>query len=114
MPRKGFRLEEIIPKLCEADVLLGQGKKVAEVVEALGVSEASSAAGCSAARSSARHGRRRSCSVRGAALDGRRHHDTVRPHSALGYRPPAPEAVPRPAWMPPGSAAGHRGEAVHH
>jgi transposase InsO family protein len=23
----------------------------------------------------------------------RRHHNTVRPHSALGYRPPAPEAV---------------------
>ena len=39
MPRKGFRPEEIIAKLREADVLLGQGKKVAEVVEALGVSE---------------------------------------------------------------------------
>ena len=27
----------------------------------------------------------------------RRHYNTVRPHSALGYRPPAPEAVqPRP------------------
>jgi putative transposase len=39
MPRKGFRAEEIIAKLREADVLLGQGKRVAEVVEALGVSE---------------------------------------------------------------------------
>jgi putative transposase len=30
----------------------------------------------------------------------RRHHNTIRPHSALGYRPPAPEvAVPNPtAW----------------
>jgi putative transposase len=28
----------------------------------------------------------------------RRHYNTIRPHSALGYRPPAPEAVlPRPA-----------------
>jgi transposase InsO family protein len=28
----------------------------------------------------------------------RRHYNTVRPHSSLGYRPPAPEAVlPRPA-----------------
>jgi putative transposase len=28
----------------------------------------------------------------------RQHYNTVRPHSALGYRPPAPEAVsPRPA-----------------
>ncbi len=39
MPRKGFRPEDIIAKLREADVLLGQGKKVAEVVKALGVSE---------------------------------------------------------------------------
>ena len=39
MPRKGFRAEGIIAKLREADVLLGQGKKVAEVVKALGVSE---------------------------------------------------------------------------
>ncbi len=39
MPRKGFRPEDIIAKLREADVLLGQGTKVAEVVKALGVSE---------------------------------------------------------------------------
>jgi transposase-like protein len=39
MPRKGFRAEEIIAELREADVLLGRGEKVAEVVEALGVSE---------------------------------------------------------------------------
>jgi hypothetical protein len=39
MPREGFRPEEIVAKLREADVLLGQGKKVAEVVKALGVSE---------------------------------------------------------------------------
>ncbi len=39
MPRKGYRAEEIIAKLREADVLLGRGKKVAEVAKALGVSE---------------------------------------------------------------------------
>src|SRR5919199_3038543 len=39
MPRKGFRPEDIIAKLREADVLLGQGKRVGEVVRALGVSE---------------------------------------------------------------------------
>jgi putative transposase len=39
MPRKSFRPEEIIAKLREADVPLGQGKKVTEVVKALGVSE---------------------------------------------------------------------------
>ena len=31
----------------------------------------------------------------------RRHYNTVRPHSSLGYRPPAPEAI-QP--YPPGSA----------
>jgi putative transposase len=39
MPREGYRPEDIIAKLREADVLLGQGKKVGEVVKALGVSE---------------------------------------------------------------------------
>jgi putative transposase len=37
---------------------------------------------------------------------GRRHYNTVRPHSSLGYRPPAPEAVPWPV-PPSGSASLH-------
>jgi hypothetical protein len=60
MPRKGFRPEEIIAKHREADVLLGQGEKVAEVVKALGVSEVSCATSCSTARSSTACARRRS------------------------------------------------------
>ena len=39
MPKKRFQPEEIIGKLRQADVLLGQGKKLAEVVKALGVSD---------------------------------------------------------------------------
>ena len=39
MPQKRYRPEEIIAKLREAEVLLGEGKKVPEVVKALGVSE---------------------------------------------------------------------------
>jgi len=39
MPQKRYRPEEIIAKLREAQVLLGQGKKVPDVVKALGVSE---------------------------------------------------------------------------
>jgi transposase len=39
MPRKTYRPEEIIAKLRQADVLLGEGKKVPEVVEALGIHE---------------------------------------------------------------------------
>ncbi len=39
MPKKRFQPEQIIGKLRHADVLLGQGKKVAEIVKALGVTE---------------------------------------------------------------------------
>ena len=33
----------------------------------------------------------------------RRHYNVARPHSSLGYRPPAPETIIMPSW-PPGSA----------
>ena len=39
MPKKRYRPEEIISKLREADVQIGQGKKVADVIKALGVTE---------------------------------------------------------------------------
>ena len=34
----------------------------------------------------------------------RRHYNTIRPHSSLGYRPPAPETIVPPSW-PTGSAS---------
>jgi transposase InsO family protein len=36
----------------------------------------------------------------------RRHYNTIRPHSSLGYRPPAPETA-TPPWLPAGSASLH-------
>ena len=39
MPRKTYRPEEIIAKLRQAEVLLGEGKKMPEVVKTLGVHE---------------------------------------------------------------------------
>lgn len=36
----------------------------------------------------------------------RRHYNTFRPHSSLGYRPPAPEAA-MPPWLPSDSASLH-------
>jgi hypothetical protein len=39
MPKKTYRAEEIIAKLREAEVLLGQGQKVPEFVKTLGVRE---------------------------------------------------------------------------
>ena len=34
----------------------------------------------------------------------RRHYNAIRPHSSLGYRPPAPESIVSSSW-PPGSAS---------
>ncbi len=39
MPKKGYRPEEIISKLREADILISQCKKVVEVIKALGVTD---------------------------------------------------------------------------
>jgi putative transposase len=44
----------------------------------------------------------------------RRHYNAVRPHSALGYRPPAPETGLRPGWTPSHPAAGHGLPIVYH
>jgi transposase InsO family protein len=44
----------------------------------------------------------------------RRHYNTVRPHSALGYRPPAPEAVLRPMCLPSRPSAGQAADGVYH
>jgi hypothetical protein len=41
MPSKRYRPEEIIAKLREAEVLIGQGRKVPEMVKAIGISEVS-------------------------------------------------------------------------
>ena len=93
MARKGFRPEEVIAKLREADVLLGQGKKVAEVVKALGVSEVTYATSCSTARSSTacavepRSGSTRSCSRLGAGTATRS--GRIR-RSATAHPPPRP------------------------
>ncbi|MDB5315881.1 MAG: transposase [Rhodospirillales bacterium] len=35
----------------------------------------------------------------------RRHDNTLRPHSALGYRPPAPEVLLPMPWLPTGSGS---------
>jgi putative transposase len=39
MPQRHYRPEEIIAKLRDAEVLLGEGKKVPEAVKAIGISE---------------------------------------------------------------------------
>ena len=88
MGRKRTRTpEEIVAKLRQVEVLTAQGKAVAEAARSIGVTE----------------------QLRDELLDGevfntlreaqvlieqwRQHYNTVRPHSALGYRPPAPEVA---------------------
>ncbi len=44
----------------------------------------------------------------------RRHYNTVRPRSALGYRPPAPEAVVWPVSPPSRPDAGQGARVVYH
>ena len=39
MPRKRYNAEEIIHKLREADVLLGQGKSISEVCKQIGITD---------------------------------------------------------------------------
>ena len=44
----------------------------------------------------------------------RRHYNAVRSHPALGYRPPAPEAMPWPMWLPSRPTAGQGADVVYH
>ena len=95
--KKTHTPEEVVAKLRQVEVLAAQGKAVAEAVRSIGVAEQT---------------------YRDELLDGevfhtvreaqvlveqwRRHFDTIRPHSALGYRPPAPEVVmPMLSMTPP-------------
>ncbi len=63
MARRGYRSEQIIKKLRVAEVLLGQGSTVGE-----------------------------SANKRIERIWGKEYNQ-VRPHSALNYRPPAPEVI---------------------
>ena len=76
MPGKRFMIERIIHYLREAEVLLAQGQTVGEVGRQFGVSERS-------------------------YYRWRIDYNTIRLHSALGYRPLAPQTIlPRRADLP--------------
>src|ERR687886_105249 len=91
MPLKRHKPEEIVAKLRQVDVLLAQGQTVADAIRSIGVTEV----------------------TYDELLDGelfyslreaqiiieswRVHYGTIRPHSALGYRAPAPEVIIGPA-----------------
>ena len=88
MGQKRFTPEQIIGKLRQAEVRSAEGATVAEIVRELGITDQT-------------------------YHRWRREYNTIRPHSSLGYRPPAPQAVrPRESWLRrpvlqgPGLAAG--------
>ncbi len=85
MVRKRHKPEEIVAKLRQVDVLVSQGRSVADAIRSIGVTEV----------------------LRDELLNGeifdtlreakvvieswRQHSNSVRPHASLGYRPPAAE-----------------------
>ncbi len=109
--KKTHTPEEIVAKLRQVEVLAAQGKAVAEAVRAIGVTEQL-------------RDELLDCEVFNTLKEAqvlieqwRQHFNTVRPHSALGYRPPAPEVVmpgppmplrrPNPAGSAPPAAMLH-------
>ena len=83
MKKKRYTPEQIIQKLREAEVRLSKGESVGKMCRSLGASEQT-------------------------YYRWRCEYNTIRPHSSLGYKPPAPEAVKQRSstpFMPPLSSA---------
>ena len=86
MARKRYTAEEIIGQLRTIEIELGKGLAVVEACRKLGITEQNCGMNCSTANSSIR------CTRRGVIVEGWcQRYNTHRPHSALGYRPSAPE-----------------------
>jgi transposase InsO family protein len=118
MARK-HKLEEIIGKLREAEIVLAQGGTVADASRRIGVTEQSyyrwrkEYGGLKMDRARRMNGEIFYTLAEARILieAWRRHYNTVRPHSSLGYRPPAPETAV-PPWLPSGSATLHLRSAM--
>jgi len=87
MSRKRYTPEQIIGMLREAEVLLSQGRTTGEVCRHLGVSEQ--------LRDDLLNGEIFYIMEEAKALieQWRHHYNTIRPHSSLGYKAPAPETI---------------------
>ncbi len=105
MARK-HKPEEIIGKLREAEIVLAQGGTVADACRHIGVTEQSYYRWRKEYGGLKMDQARRMKELEKENARLRRHYNTVRPHSSLGYRPPAPEAA-TPPWLPSGSATLH-------
>jgi putative transposase len=83
MPKKRFTPEQIIAKLRQIEVQLAQGKSVALASKDAAISEQSSGTSAWEIFYSLKEAQ----VIIGA---WKNHYNRVRPHSSLGYRPPAP------------------------
>ncbi len=88
MAGKHHKPEEIVAKLRQVEVLAAQSKTVAEGARAIGVTEATYRDELLAAEVF-----NTLAEAEVLIEQWRKHYNTVRPHSALGYRPPAPEVA---------------------
>ena len=119
--KKTHTPEEIAAKLRQVEVLTAQGKAVAEAARSIGVTEQTHYRWRAEFGGLSFHGKLRDELLKAEVFNSlreaqvlieqwRRHYNTARPHSALGYRPPAPEvvvpwlAMPPPRTGPEGSA----------
>ena len=80
---KRHQPEEIIGKLREAEIVLAQGGTTGDACRRIAVTEQTFGSS---------HAPGMAALPRVLIEGGRRHYNTVRPKSSLGYRPPAPEA----------------------
>ena len=120
MAKKRYCPEEINGKLHEADVLICQGKKVMDVIKGFGITDVTysrwrqefggmSVSQARRLKELEKEKERLRKAVSDLTLDKlilkdaailiekwRRHYNGVRPHGALGYRPPAPETTALP------------------
>lgn len=106
MAQKRYRPEEVVAKLREADVLLGQGRTVVEAAKVLGVTDVTyyrwrqEYGGLTAPQAKRLKELEREifytlAEAKVLIEQWRGHYNTIRPHSSLGYRPPAPQSFSR-------------------
>ena len=86
MPKRRFSAEQIVTLLRQIEVLMAQGKSAPEACREAGISQ-------QRLRDELLNGKI-FYSLKEAQVvieQWRRHYNTIRPHSALNYRPPAPQ-----------------------
>ena len=111
MPQRKHKPEEIVAKLRQVDVLLSQGRPVVEAIRAIIEPGSPWENGyCESFNSKLRDELLNGelfyslAEARIVIESWRQHYNTLRPHSSLGYMPPAPHTVLWPA-VPPSTIA---------